>query len=195
MTLAGMSLKALIVIVVIAGLLTGVYSYGVECYQTWYNTSFIDAVKSRQSSSNQKAVNAGFGQLQLPTPTVVFSQTPHQTPSSFITPVPVLALVSQKQSGKCNVTLNGTVCVDTILGVQCQQQNNIQTHACIENASECNSVACVSRVNKEVQNAIIRCGYSGLASFNEEKTRIDCQTEFVPGVCQPAPTPGCSLSD
>ena len=131
---------------------------------------------------------------QNPSPSPTFKPTntptkiPSPTPLPTSRPSPTAVIV---QSGTCNGTLTGTVNVGAgILGSFCRKVNNEQHRICVSSQSECNPNKCIEMAKGLVRKMLLTCT-NGLASFDEQKSQVNCRTEFIPGDCTPEPTPAC----
>lgn len=135
-----------------------------------------------------------------PTPSQTISPTPDltvtPTHSSQLTPTPTSPTTptptqSQSQAGTCNSTLNGKIYVNAgVFGQKCRVLDNEQHHYCVINQSECNATSCLAKFKETAKQILPACS-NGLATLDEQKTQVDCQTQFSQGACTPEPTPGC----
>lgn len=120
------------------------------------------------------------------TPTPEPSNTPVPTTTSVPTPTqPVV------QGGTCYGTLNGKAYVNAgIFGNQCRIINNEKHHYCVSGQNECTPEKCVEEVKKTVKELLPSCS-NGIATLDEQKTQVTCQTEYISESCTPEPTPSC----
>lgn len=123
-----------------------------------------------------------------PTQPPVNSSTPTATPRPTVSPTPAV------QSGTCTGRVSGKVYITYMLGSMCEQLNNEETYYCVSSSADCTPVKCVDGIKEEVRSSIVRCKYSGMASLDESRTQLTCQTAFAAGPCTPPPPEDCNAS-
>lgn len=130
------------------------------------------------------------------TPTLIPSSTPNptstpiptatSTPTSTPTPTQTSTL-----GGTCNGILNGKAYVNAgIFGNQCRKITNEKHYFCVTSKSDCNTSKCIEVVKQTVKDMLPACS-NNIATLDEQKTQVTCQTEFQSGNCTPEPTPSC----
>lgn len=129
--------------------------------------------------------------IQTPTPlqpTITSeSGSPTSAPTNVPSPTP-----AQTGKGTCNVTLNGKAYVNAgLFGNQCRILSNEKSYYCVDNQSQCNPDECIATAKSLIKTVLSQCS-NNIASLDENKTQVNCQVEFIPGNCNPAPTPPCT---
>jgi hypothetical protein len=129
---------------------------------------------------------AVFTVTPVPTATTVPTSTPVPTSTTVPSPTPTIP-----QKGKCNTSISGKVYINApIIGIQCRILNNETGYYCVKSETDCNETKGKEYVLNKIKQTTSSCS-NGIASVNEQKTQINCQTQFIPGECSPEPSTGC----